>query len=222
MLVSGTYMLGGIYMKFGILVFPNAEELDIFGPWELLGMWKKFAGGPDQCFIVAQTTAPVICAKGISVNPHVSFEQCPALDFLLVPGGEGTRKEIDNDILIGFITGQSKSCKAVLSVCTGSFLLHRAGLLSGKKTTTHWNSLDRLRALGDVKVVEERFVKDENIWSAAGVSAGIDMMLAFIADVAGEEAAGIVQFAAEYYPSAKSYGGLALHPKAPAYLKQRV
>ena len=209
-------------MKFGILVFPNAEELDIFGPWELLGMWKKFAGGPDQCFIVAQTTAPVICAKGISVNPHVSFEQCPALDFILVPGGEGTRKEIDNDILIGFITGQSKSCKAVLSVCTGSFLLHRAGLLSGKKTTTHWNSLDRLRALGDVKVVEERFVKDENIWSAAGVSAGIDMMLAFIEDVAGEEAAGIVQFAAEYYPSAKSYGVFAIHPKAPTYLKQRV
>ena len=209
-------------MKFGILVFPNAEELDIFGPWELLGMWKKFAGGPDQCFIVAQTTAPVICAKGISVNPHVSFEQCPALDFILVPGGEGTRKEIDNDILIGFITGQSKSCKAVLSVCTGSFLLHRAGLLSGKKTTTHWNSLDRLRALGDVKVVEERFVKDENIWSAAGVSAGIDMMLAFIEDVAGEEAAGIVQFAAEYYPSAKSYGVFANHPKAPTYLKQRV
>ena len=207
-------------MKFGILVFPNAEDLDVFGPWEFLGVWKKFAGGPEQCLIVAQTTAPVICAKGASINPNVSFEQCPALDFLLVPGGEGTRKEIDNEILIGFISKQSKNCKAVLSVCTGSFLLHRAGLLSGKKTTTHWNSLDRLRALGDVTVVEERFVKDGNIWSSAGVSAGMDMMLAFIADFAGEEAAGIVQFATEYYPSTKSYGDFDKNPKAPAYIKK--
>ena len=181
-------------MKFGILVFPNAEELDVFGPWEFLGAWNKFAKGPEG-LIIAQTTAPVICAKGASVNPHVSFEQCPALDFLLVPGGEGTRKEIDNEILIGFISKQSKNCKAVLSVCTGSSLLQRTGLLSGKKTTTHWNSLDHLRALGDVTVVEERFVKDGNIWSSAGVSAGMDMILAFIADFASDETAVIVQFA---------------------------
>ncbi len=208
-------------MKFGILVFPNAEELDVVGPWELLGMWKKFANGPDQCLIVAQTSASVVCAKGLSINPHVSFEQCPALDFLLVPGGEGTRKEIDNNILIGFIKEQAKNCKAVLSVCSGSFLLHRAGLLSGKKTTTHWNSLDLLRTLGDVTVVEERFVADGNIWSSAGVSTGMDMMLAFIESFAGEQAAGIVQFAAEYYPSTKSYGGFDKHPKAPSYIKQR-
>ncbi|OHB62098.1 MAG: hypothetical protein A2167_00720 [Planctomycetes bacterium RBG_13_46_10] len=94
--------------------------------------------------------------------------------------------------------------------------------MSGKKATTHWNSLDRLRAFGDVIVVEERFVKDGNIWSSAGVSAGMDMMLAFIADFAGEETAGIVQFATEYYPSTKSYGGFDKNPKAPAYLKQRV
>lgn len=207
-------------MKFGFLVFPNAEELDIFGPWEFLGAWNKFAKGPEG-LMVAQTTAPVICAKGASVNPHFSFEECPPLDFLLVPGGEGTRKEIDNNILIGFIAKQSKNCKAVLSVCTGSFLLHRAGLLSGKKTTTHWGSLDRLRALGDVTVVEERFVQDGNIWSSAGISTGMDMMLAFIADFAGEETAGIVQFATEYYPSTTSYGNFDKNDKAPAYLKQR-
>ena len=97
-----------------------------------------------------------------------------------MPGGEGTRKEVDNQVLIDFIADQAKHCKAVLSVCTGSFLLHRAGLLSGKKATTHWNSLDRLRALGDVEVVEERIVNDGNIWSSAGVSSGIDLMLAFI------------------------------------------
>jgi transcriptional regulator GlxA family with amidase domain len=206
-------------MNFGILVFPNVEELDFVGPWEIVGMWSKFAEGPENRLIVAQSQAPVTCAKGLVVSPHVSFAQCPPLDVLLVPGGEGTRREVENRTLIDFISNQAKSCKALLSVCTGSFLLHRAGLLAGKRATTHWNSLDRLRALGDVTVVEQRFTNDGNIWSSAGVSAGIDVMLAFIASVAGEQTAGRVQLAAEYYPSTKSYGGLHNNPNAPAYLR---
>jgi transcriptional regulator GlxA family with amidase domain len=209
-------------MNFGILVFPNVEELDFVGPWEMLGMWSRFPGGPEQRLIVAQSLEPVTCAKGLSVNPHVSFDQCPQLDFILVPGGQGTRQEVDNPVLVRFLSEHTKRCKAVLSVCTGAFLLHRAGLLSGKKATTHWNSLDRLRALGDVMVVEERFVRDGNVWTSAGVSAGIDLMLAFIAQVAGEEAAGKVQFAAEYYPSAKRYGAAHESPMAPHYLKETV
>ncbi len=209
-------------MNFGVLIFPNVEELDFVGPWEMLGMWNKVAGVPENRLIVAQSTEPMICAKGLSINPHVSFGECPALDFLLVPGGEGTRKEVENQVLINFIAEQSKHCKAVLSVCTGSFLLHRAGLLSGKKATTHWNSLDRLRALGDVNVVEERIVNDGNIWTSAGVSAGIDLMLAFIASFAGEKTAGAVKFGAEYYPLSKSYGNLHQSPMAPSYLKRVV
>jgi transcriptional regulator GlxA family with amidase domain len=209
-------------MNFGILIFPDVEELDFVGPWEMLGMWGKFAAGPEQRFIVAQSLEPVTCAKGLSINPHVSFENCPQLDFLLVPGGQGTRQEVDNPVLVAFISEQAKQCKAVLSVCTGVFLLYGAGLLSGKKATTHWNSLDRLRAFEDVTVVEERFVRDGNIWSSAGVSAGTDLMLAFIADIAGEEAAGKVQFAAEYYPSAKRYGTSHDSPMVPHYLKETV
>lgn len=207
-------------MNVGILVFPNVEELDFVGPWEILGMWAKYAGGPEQRLIVAQSASPVTCAKGMSVVPHVSFAQCPRLDVLIVPGGEGTRQEVENETLVGFIAEQAKHCQAVLSVCTGSFLLHRAGLLRGRKATTHWNSLDRLRALGDVTVVEERFVRDGNIWSSAGVSAGTDMMLAFVASYAGEEAAGKSQAAAEYYPSPKAYGSFDRHPGAPGYLKR--
>ncbi len=150
-------------MNFGILVFPGVEELDFVGPWEMLGMWSKFLAGPKNYFLIAQSLEPIICAKGLSVNPIVTMEKCPKLDFLLVPGGEGTRKEVDNPVLIRFIEDQSRDCQAVLSVCTGSFLLHRAGLLSGKKGTTHWASLDRLRALGDVEVVQERFVRDGKI-----------------------------------------------------------
>lgn len=207
-------------MNFGILIFPDVEELDFVGPWELLGMWSKFAEGPEGCFIVAQSLEPVVCAKGLSVNPHVDFQHCPQLDFLLVPGGQGTRKEVDNSVLINFIRGQARRCNAMLSVCTGSFLLHRAGVMSGKKATTHWNSLDRLRELRDVAVVEERFVRDGNIWTSAGVSAGTDLMLAFIADVAGEETAGKVQFAAEYYPLTRRYGAAYKNPAAPCYLKE--
>jgi transcriptional regulator GlxA family with amidase domain len=207
-------------VNFGILVFPDVEELDFIGPWEMLGMWSKFAGGPERRLIVAQSPGQVTCAKGLSVNPHVSFQQCPQLDFLLVPGGQGTRQEVDNPVLTEFISGQARQCKAVLSVCTGAFLLHRAGLLSGRRATTHWNSLDRLRALDGVTVVEERFVRDGNVWSAAGVSAGIDLTLALIADIAGEEVAGKVQFAAEYYPSARRYGVTHESPMAPHYLKE--
>src|SRR5216684_3262833 len=174
-------------MNFGVLVFNEVEELDFVGPWEMLTMWRKVADGPENCLIVSQSREPIICAKGLSINPHVSFADCPVLDYLLVPGGQGTRQEVNNPVLLEFVANQAKNCKAVLSVCTGSFVLHAAGLLSGKKATTHWGSLGRLRALGDVSVVEQRYVQDGSVWSSAGVSAGTDLMLAFIASVAGEE-----------------------------------
>ena len=183
-------------------------------------MWRKVANGPERCLIVAQTCEPVTCAKGLSVNPHVSFDSCPPLDFLLVPGGQGTRSEVNNEALIKFVASKGSSCKSVLSVCTGSFVLHAAGLLSGKKATTHWGSLDRLRELGDVEVVESRFVQDGNVWSSAGISAGIDLMLNFISTVSGDEAAGKVQFASEYYPLSVRYGDSDKDPQAPTYLKK--
>ena len=207
-------------MNFGILIFPEVEELDFVGPWEMTRVWSTLADGPENCFIVAESLQPVLCAKGLSVNPTVSIADCPQLDILLVPGGQGTRKEVDNPVLIRFIAEEARHCRAVLSVCTGSFLLHRAGLLAGKKATTHWASLDRLRALGDVKVVEERFVHDGKIWSSAGVSAGLDLMLAVIAEIAGDEVAGKVQFRTEYYPSETRYGNLHEGEPAPDYLKQ--
>ena len=206
-------------MNFGIVVFNQVEELDFVGPWEMLTMWSKFADGPANCLIVGQTLDPIVCANGLSINPQISFANCPPLDYLLIPGGQGTRLELSNPVLLDFIATQARNCKAVLSVCTGAFVMHAAGLLSGKKATTHWGSLERLRAVGDVHVVEQRFVQDGNVWSSAGVSAGTDLMLAFIASVAGEETAGKVQFAAEYYPASKKYGGFENHAQAPAYIK---
>lgn len=209
-------------MKFGFLVFPGLEELDLVCPWEMISLWSKFLQGPETCLLVAEGKEPVTCAKGMSINPHVTFADCPALDYLLVPGGEGTQQQVNNQALIRFVGEQAKGCRAVLSVCTGSFILHRAGLLSGRRATTHWSALERLRQLGNVEVVQERVVRDGPIWTAAGISAGIDLALAFIESVAGEEVAGKVQFGAEYYPSVRCYGALHKSEKTPAYLKKMV
>jgi transcriptional regulator GlxA family with amidase domain len=122
--------------------------------------------------------------------------------------------------LINFIRHRAPSCRYILSVCTGAFLLQAAGLLRNKRATTHWKSLRRLRACGDVTVIEERFVRDGNIWTASGISAGIDLALAFVAELAGEDMAGKVQqLAAEYYPQQRIYGIASRIPEAPGYLE---
>jgi len=207
--------------NFGFVIFRDLEELDLVGPWEMVSMWSKHLEGPERCLMVAQSRDPVICAKGMVLHPHVTFAHCPPLDYLLVPGGQGTRQAVDNPALVGFVAARAPSCQAVLSVCTGAFLLHRAGLLAGRRATTHWGSLARLAELGGVTVVQERFVRDGNIWTAAGVSAGIDLALALIADVAGEAVAGKVQLGAEYFPAGKIYGACDQNPAAPGYVRKR-
>jgi transcriptional regulator GlxA family with amidase domain len=204
-------------MNFGFLLFPDAEELDLVGPWEIINVWRKIAGGPRQCLTVSQGGGEVSFAKGMRIMADYSFADCPRLDYLLIPGGQGTRNEVNNTGLLEFVRRQAASCREVLSVCTGSFILEAAGLLDGKRATTHWGSLERLRAFPEVSVTEKRFVRDGNIWTAAGVSAGIE--LALVADQAGEEVAGRVQLYAEYYPDGKRYGAAHLDPQAPDYLK---
>ena len=205
-------------MRVGVLVFTAVEELDFVGPWEMLGMWGLVASKPAP-LLIAQKAEPVRCAKGLTVLPQHGFDDCPELDVLVVPGGQGTRREVDNPKLIEFIADRAGSAKAVLSVCTGAFLLHKAGLLAGRRATTHWASLDRLRALGDVTVVEERYVIDGPIWTSAGVSAGLDMALEFVARMDGPVVAGKVQLAAEYYPEGYRHGGGVSHQQAPDYVQ---
>jgi transcriptional regulator GlxA family with amidase domain len=207
-------------MTFGFLIFPEVEELDFVGPWEIVGTWGKFYGGPAQRVVIAESDQPIVCANGLSVNPHVTFASCPALDYLLVPGGRGSRREVDNPAFIDFIRRQASGCRAVLSVCTGAFLLERAGLLTNKKATTHWGELPKLRKLKHLDIVEERFVSTGDVWVGAGVSAGTDLALAFIASEAGEDVASQVQFFAEYYPSSRRYGRAHHDPQAPAYVRE--
>ena len=205
-------------MNFGFLIFPFVEELDFIGPWEMVGMWSKYFDGPKNYFLVSQVAEMIQCAKGLKVIADYDFMKCPALDYLLIPGGQGTWQEVENQTLLDFVRSRTAKCQHVLSVCTGAFILQAAGLLLEKRVTTHWRALNRLRQRLGEQVIEERIVRDGNVWSAAGVSAGIDLVLALIADLAGEEVAGQVQMAAEYYPSHMRYGQAHLATEAPAYL----
>ena len=207
-------------MNFGFLLFNDLEELDFAGPWEMVGVWRKKTGQPERVLAISQDGGPVTCAKGLKIIADCSFEACPPLDYLLVPGGKGTQVEAANEVLLDFVRRQAAGCRQVLSVCTGAFILSAAGLLRGKHATTYWGSLDRLRQEPGVTVVEERFVRDGNTWSAAGVSAGIDLALALIAAEAGEDTAGIVQLSAEYYPSTRRYGTAHLSPGLPGYMNR--
>jgi transcriptional regulator GlxA family with amidase domain len=185
----------------------------------MISIWRKHFSGPENCLMIAEKDGPVQCYNGMIITPHVSFASVPTLDYLLIPGGMGTRKEVKNKSLIDFVASQAETCRVILSVCTGSFILHSAGLLKTKKATTHFSMLDNLRDLDDVEVDEKRFVKQGKVWSSAGVSAGMDMALELIAQEAGEETAGRVQLHAEYYPAGTLYGTAHKEPQAPGYIK---
>lgn len=204
--------------KFGFLTFDRLEELDLVGPWEMISIWGRDYNGPKDIFTISQHGNTVQCDKGLRIVSDYSFSDCPKLDYLLIPGGMGTRTEVNNEVLLDFIRSQSGNCRTILSVCTGSFLLQAAGLLDQHKVTTHWKSLERLRQFPELTVCEERYVKDGAIWSSAGISAGIDMSLAFIAQVAGEDIAAKVQRSAEYFPDNKVYLALDNSEKLPAYV----
>lgn len=203
---------------FGFLLFDRLEELDLVGPWEMINIWGKKFNGPQSIFTVSEREGVIQCDNGLRIVSDYTFENCPPLDYLLVPGGMGTRTEVYNPALIDFIRTQAQHCTHILSVCTGSFLLYAAGLLKDRTVTTHWASIERLKQFSDIHVQEERYIKDGNIWTSAGISAGTDMALAFIADHAGREIAAKVQLQTEYFPDTQSYLDENQHKNMPGYL----
>lgn len=182
----------------GIVLFDDAEELDFVGPFEVLGGMASMQ--PDWRVVTVAERPDITARHGLKISVDHSFENAPPLDVILVPGGQGTRREVDNARLIEFGRNAGQQAAYVTSVCTGAFILHRAGFLSGRRATTHWGSIDRLRALGDVEVVEERFVRDGSVITAAGVSAGIDMALYLVSVLSDAQTARNVQKIMEYYP----------------------
>jgi transcriptional regulator GlxA family with amidase domain len=160
-----------------MLLFDDAEELDFVGPWEVLA-FANMQTGRDQLLTIAEAARPIRCSKGLRVVPDVTLADAPPLDVVLVPGGRGTRREVENRALIDWLGRAAATATWVTSVCTGVLLLHEAGPARGKRVTTHWSFVETLRARGDVTVLDQpRWVRDGNLVTAAGVSAGIDMAL---------------------------------------------
>jgi transcriptional regulator GlxA family with amidase domain len=192
----------------GILVFDDAEELDFVGPYEVFTMINEVSdrngkSRPHDVMLLAERDAPVRCAKGMIVTPHRTIANAPKLDVLLIPGGQGTRREVKNEALLEWIADAAKSCTWVTSVCTGALLLMAAGPARGKRVTTHWGFIEQLRARGEASEVLEkiRYVRDGNVVTAAGVSAGIDMALWLTGQLHGASLARLVQRAMEYDPA---------------------
>jgi transcriptional regulator GlxA family with amidase domain len=190
----------------GILLFDDAKELDFAGPWEVFSAAAE-VDGESRVVSVAEQGRAVRCAKGLRVLPDHTFEDAPALDVVLVPGGQGTRREVQNPVLIDWLRKVGASCTWVTSVCTGALLLHEAGFARGRRVTTHWAFVEPLRKRGDVTVLERvRYVRDGNVVTAAGVSAGIDMALWLVGQLHDPQFARNVQRYIEYDP-APPYAG---------------
>ena len=181
----------------GILLFNDVEVLDFCGPFEVFSVVRlneerrRLEPSPFTVFLVAEKKDPIITAGGMRVLPDYSFDDCPTLDVLVVPGGWGTRAEMNNPRLIEWIARRSKRLETLASVCTGSLLLGQAGLLEGKRATTHWLALDWMQELFPTTAVERRlhFVEDGSLITSAGISAGIDMALKVVSRHFGEDIA---------------------------------
>ena len=185
----------------GILLFDDVEELDFAGPWEVFTTAARKEQG-DRVVTIAPQSAAVRCAKGLRVILDHGFADAPELDVLLVPGGQGTRREIDNLIVIDWLRKTAARARFVTSVCTGSLLLHGAGLADGKRITTHWGFIEALRKRGGATVVDgPRYVRDGNLVTAAGISAGIDMSLWLVGQLYDPTHARNVQRVMQYDPA---------------------
>jgi len=186
----------------GILLFPDAEELDFVGPYEVFTMARDYLFEDDRVVTIAQDDAPVRAAKGMRVLPDHTIEDAPSLDVLVVPGGIGTRAQAENRVLLGWIAKAAAECRFVTSVCTGSLLLHAAGVVAGRRITTHWAFVEELRGRGAAPVMEDvRYVRDGNLVTSAGVSAGIDMSLWLVGQLHDPDAARRTQRLMEYSPA---------------------
>ena len=175
-----------------LLVFDDVEVLDFAGPFEVFSVTSEINGvRPFAVQVVAERLAPIRARNGLSVNPDAAIADVTTADILIVPGGQGTRREIHNSAMVEWIASIATNAELVLSVCTGSFLLAKAGLLAGLTATTHHHTFDVLRELApDTTVVEDRrFVDNGKVVTSGGISAGIDMSLHIVARLLGEETA---------------------------------
>ena len=188
-------------LQVGIVVFPDVEELDFGGPWEVFTMAAQL-GAPLRAFTVAWPDKPLRCAKGLRIEADYDFSDALKADLVVVPGGRGTRTIIMDDGFIDTLRDYLAAATWQASVCTGAALLGQTGFLDGKRATTNHAAIDWVRSMA-VKAsftTDERYVRHGSVVTSGGVSAGIDMSMWFVGHLFGHDTARETQRVMEYYP----------------------
>lgn len=181
----------------GVLIYPEAEVLDITGPHEVFSMAVGFqrqqqSANPYEVFLISETPQPVMMSSGMKLLPDYCLEDCPLpLDTLIVPGAEGIEQALDNPALLNWIGQQSGRVRRLVSICTGAFFLAKLGLLDGKKVTTHWGYCHLLQKSYPKLCVDSNaiYIREGNIYTSAGITAGMDLALALVEEDEGKETA---------------------------------
>jgi cyclohexyl-isocyanide hydratase len=179
----------------GFVIFPNITQLDFTGPLQVLHRL------PDShMHIIAATLDPVMSDCGLALVPTTTFADCPQLDLICIPGGFGVEALMADPVAIDFIRTQARGARYITSVCTGAFVLGTAGLLQGRNATTHWAYHPMLASVG-ANPTQGRVVRDGNIFTGGGVTAGIDFALTIVAEIGGPHVAQRIQLGIEYDPA---------------------
>jgi len=183
----------------GILIFDEVEILDVTGPFEVFAVTRLNEKqrlqqlSPFKVYLIAEENKQIIAIGGLRLTPDITISECPLFDLLIIPGGWGTRKESKNKILLNWINSQFNAIetngKLIASICTGSSLLGKAGLLDGRDATTHWKAFNFLKkSAPKARILKNvRFTLTEPILTSAGVSAGIDLALRIVSHFFGKE-----------------------------------
>lgn len=181
-------------IEIGFLLFPNVTQLDLTGPAQVLSRIPN-----AKVHLIARQLEPIITDVGFSINPTISFANCPALDVICVPGGAGIAEQMQDAEILNFLRQQGSTAQYITSVCNGSLILGAAGLLRGRKSACHWLWRKYLSHFG-AEPINARVVRDGKYLSGGGITAGIDFAFTLAAELVGEEAAKSVQLALEYSP----------------------
>ena len=204
-------------LQIGFVIFPDVTQLDFTGPWEVL---SRLSGA--RCHLIARTKEAVRSNDGLVFQPTVTFDDCPRLDVIMVPGGHGHLQAMLDARLLEFLRQQGEECRYITAVCTGSLVLAAAGLLAGYRATTHWLSIHRLAQFGAIPL-SQRVVLDRNRITGGGVTAGVDFALTLAALLADETTARSIQLQIEYAPAPPFNDGdpASAHPALVASIRDR-
>lgn len=182
-------------INIAFVLFPNVTQLDFTGPLQVL---SRIPG--VKVHLVAKSLEPVTTDAVLTLNPTTTFSDCPPVDVLVIPGGFGVDDAMNDPELMAFVKREGARAKYATSVCTGAFILGAAGLLQGKKATTHWAYHDELAKVGAIPT-KARVVRDGNVFTGGGVTAGLDFAFTLAAEIAGEDVAKAIQLGLEYDPA---------------------